>query len=198
MRATTSSASASSSRAARLLACAAAAGVAAAGKLTLLLDGKPVTPGNYTVSPTTTLSFDNELATFAFGHTSGRFQIEQVVVAGTQIADSADDSWYVDWSGDKAPGEHAEFDTLQVLRADSELLHVAFVDNTNKLLRHSLHNIMTPTTRGMYGFDVMTTMARVRVLLCVWGGGGGVAAVWRCRGRGCDSVVVHALAPATL
>lgn len=168
------------SRVTRLLACAAAAGAASAGKLTLLLDGKPVTPGNYTVTPTTTLSFDNELVTFTFGHTGGRseFRIEQVLVAGTQIADNADDSWYIDWSGDKAPGEHAEWDTLQVLRADADLLHVAFVDSGNKLLRHTLHNVMAPDTRGMFGFDVMTTMDRVRSVA------GGGRAAGRCASRG--------------
>lgn len=146
----------------RLLAAAAAAAsccvVTHAARLSLALNGQPATIGNFSIGDDTTLVFDNGLIQWTFGHRKGGgFQLTQALVNGTQIDDSGEASWYVDWSGGKGD-DNAKFDTLRVLRADGELLHVAFADTTNDLIRNELHNIMTAGTRGMYGFNVLTTL----------------------------------------
>jgi len=144
----------------RVVSMALCAAVARAGALSLLLNGQPAAVGNYTIAEATVLVADNGLIEFSFGHRQGGgFQLLRALANGTQVDDSREASWYVDWSGGKGP-DGAKWSVLRVLRAD-ELVHFAFADTTNELIRNELHNLMTADTRGMYGFNVLTTQKPV-------------------------------------
>ena len=133
----------------------------AAGAMTLTLNGAPAVPGAYNIASDTTLVFDNGLSRFSFAMHPNSWQVVEVIVNGTQISGTfGESSWYVDWSGGKN-GDVAVWDTLSILNVSDAVLHVAFVDtNPRRQLRHELHNVMTPDTRGMYGYDVMTAQER--------------------------------------
>ena len=131
--------------------------------VSLLLNGAPATVGTFPFpSAVTTVTFDNGLIRLTFGHVGGSISLESAVMNGTELAKGARTaaSFYVDSGGGTAS---LVCDEVRVLRITPDLVEAVFVDTKSSPLGHAHHLIMTSTTPGIYGYNVMTLRARATI-----------------------------------
>ena len=146
--------------------------LASAGPVTLTVDGAPARLGTLAFpSAAKVVIFSNGLITFTFGpnytplYDYTTITASDVVVNGVNIAHnisgedgdpSATQSFYIDSGGGK--GTFLRCDTIKILRLSASLVEAAWVDTKSTPLRHEHHLIMTADTRGLYGYDILTSV----------------------------------------
>ena len=129
---------------------------AASAAVTLTLNGAAAKVGNYSMSTVNSVVFDNGNVRFTFGPGSGTILLTSALVAGVEIAHNlTGESFYIDAAGNGA----LVCTTVEVRRVSPDLVEAVFHDTTSRPLQHSHHLIMTSTTDGLYGYDVMTAVA---------------------------------------
>lgn len=143
----------------------------------VLLNGAPAAPGSYPFpGDVDTLVLDNGLIRFTFGRddaaggvvtgwTDVSITATSVVVDGVELGHNLNGvqprdpdrqhSFYIDAGGGRTRLVCTE---VRVLRATSDLVEVAFVDDTSPQLRHEHHLIMRRGRRGLYGYDILTAV----------------------------------------
>jgi rhamnogalacturonan endolyase len=155
-------------------------GSVAAGPATgvrVLLNGTPAAVGSYPFpGAVDALTLDNGLVRFTFtrddaaggivtGWTDVSITASSVVVNGVELAHNLNGveprdpdrqhSFYIDAGGGRSRLVCTE---VRVLRASTDLVEVAFVDNTSPQLRHEHHLVMRRGKRGLYGYDILTAV----------------------------------------
>ena len=131
---------------------------AIAGQVTLTLNGAPAVLGNVTMSASTSFAFSNGLLNAAFVAHNGGVQMTAWEVAGVNLAETSEATWYEDWSGGK-DGNVAGVDTLRVLRLSADLVELALADTKHPKRRLEQHIVMTADTMGLFTYTVMTIVA---------------------------------------
>ena len=85
-------------------------------------------------------------------------QMTEWIVAGVNLAETSEETWYQDWSGGKN-GDDAGVDTLRVLRLTPDLVELAFADTRHPTRRLEQHIVMTSDTMGLITYTAMTVVA---------------------------------------
>jgi rhamnogalacturonan endolyase len=143
----------------------------------VLLNGAPAAPGSYPFpGDVDSLVLDNGLIRFTFGRddaaggvvtgwTDVSITATSVVVDGVELAHNLNGveprdpdrqhSFYIDAGGGAT---RLVCNEVRVLRATSDLVEVAFVDNASPRLQHEHHLIMRRGRRGLYGYNILTAV----------------------------------------
>jgi rhamnogalacturonan endolyase len=157
---------------------------AAAPDVQVFLGGSPASTGNYPFpfpAGDPGLVLDNGLVRFTFnrddsaggvvtGWTNTSITATSVIANGTELAHNLNGveprdpdrqhSFYIDAGGGSTRLVCTE---VRVLRASTELVEVAFIDNTSTPLRHEHHLIMRRGKPGLYGYDILTAAAATSI-----------------------------------
>jgi rhamnogalacturonan endolyase len=143
----------------------------------ILINGSRPRTGSYAFpADVDTLVLDNGLIKFTFGRddatggvvtgwTDTSITATSIVVDGVELAHNLNGvdprdpdrqhSFYIDAGGGRTRLVCTE---VRVLRIDQDLTEVAFVDNASSQLQHEHHLIMRRGKRGLYGYDILTSM----------------------------------------
>lgn len=157
---------------------------AAADDVQVFLHGAPATVGSQAFpfsAGDPGLVLDNGLVRFTFnrddaaggivtGWTNTSITATSIIVNGTEVAHNLNGvdprdpdrqhSFYIDAGGGSTRLVCTE---VRILRATTDLVEVAFVDNTSTPLRHEHHLIMRRGKPGLYGYDILTAAANTSI-----------------------------------